>query len=105
MRSIIDTQFEALANVHRRRLLVSLLEHNPQAAQQAASNTSDATDEERRMIQLHHVHLPKLEGYGFITWDRETNQVVKGPQFDEIEPLLTVLMEHRDRLSGFNVRN
>lgn len=105
MRSIMDTQFEALANVHRRRLLVSLLAHNPQAAQSVASNTADTTDDERRKIQIHHVHLPKLEAYGYITWNRDTHQVLKGPQFDEIEPLLTVLLENRDQLSSFTVRN
>ncbi len=105
MRSIMDTQFEALANVHRRRLLVSLTEHNPQAAQPVASNASITTDDERRKIQMHHVHLPKLEAYGYITWDRETNQVVKGPAFDEIEPLLTVLIENQDQLSSFAVHN
>ncbi len=37
---------------------------------------------------MFHVHLPKLEDYGYIEWNKETDQIIKGPQFDEIRPLL-----------------
>lgn len=105
MTSIKNHQFDALANVHRCRLLLSLMDHNPQAVRPVTSNASDTTDDERLMIQMHHVHLPKLEAYGYITVDRETQQVVKGHQFDEIEPLLTILIENRDRLVGITLPN
>jgi hypothetical protein len=47
---------------------------------------------------MQHVHLPKLADHGFIDWDQDTQRVTKGPQFDEIEPLLTVLSENQDVL-------
>ena len=105
MSAVTDAQFRALANVYRRRILVSLMDHNPQAVQLGASNAPDETDDERRMIELHHIHLPKLEEYDYISWDRETQEVEKGPRFDEIEPLLAVLIENRDRLGGFTRGN
>jgi len=47
---------------------------------------------------MQHVHLPKLADHGFIDWDQDAQRVTKGPQFDEIEPLLTVLSENQDVL-------
>jgi len=52
---------------------------------------------------MQHVHLPKLADHGFIDWDQDTQRVTKGPQFDEIEPLLTVLRENHDVLSDRGV--
>ncbi|MGA9401220.1 hypothetical protein [Haladaptatus sp.] len=48
---------------------------------------------------MQHVHLPKLEDYGYIDWNRISEQVTKGPQFDEIKPLLTLLVENQEILS------
>ncbi|GAA5064720.1 hypothetical protein ACFFQF_17260 [Haladaptatus pallidirubidus] len=53
---------------------------------------TDGGDQEHK-IALHHVHLPRLEDHGIIVWNREAEAVTKGPQFDEIEPLLEVLTE------------
>ena len=52
----------------------------------------------QRLIEMRHTHLPKLVEYGFVEWDRDTHEVVKGPEFDEIEPLLELLDEHDDEL-------
>ncbi|WP_231189287.1 transcriptional regulator [Haladaptatus sp. DYF46] len=54
--------------------------------------------EQPQTIAMQHIHLPKLADHGFIDWDQETQRVTKGPQFDEIEPLLTVLSENQDVL-------
>jgi len=92
--------FDALANPYRRQLLVALLEHNPQDDDdQDPLNIlvegQEADDLETTMI---HSHLPKLERGGFIEWDRDTNQISKGPKWDEIGPVLTLIHEHRDEL-------
>ncbi len=47
---------------------------------------------------MQHVHLPKLEEYGFIEWDRDSHEVRKGPKFNEIQPLLELLVSHSDEL-------
>lgn len=87
--------FEALSAVERRRVLVGLLEHNPQDAL-VTDETEAGIDE--TVIARQHVHLPKLEDYGFVSWDRNEDVVTKGPRFDEIRPALELLDDHSDDL-------
>lgn len=94
-----DEMLEALVHVQRRKLLVSLLDHNPQDDSPAVI-TDPETDPDsiERIIQMKHVHLPKLADKGLIEWNRQRNEVVKGPNFDEIRPLLELLDDHQDEL-------
>lgn len=98
--SISDDLFVALANSYRRQLLVALLEHNPQDDhdRDPLNIVSDDVEPEVLELTLHHSHLPKLEQMGFIIWDQETNEISKGPDWNEIEPLLTLIHEHQDEL-------
>lgn len=94
-----DEYLDALADVQRRKLLVALLNHNPQGDDPVVIDTDESPAEETtRLIRMAHIHLPKLETYGFIRWNRETNEVSKGPNFQEIRPLLELLDAHRDDL-------
>lgn len=94
-----DDALDALADPQRRRLLVALLDHNPQDDSPVVIADTDAeADAVERLVKMNHVHLPKLEEYGFIEWDRDTHEVIKGPQFDEIRPLLELLADHDDEL-------
>ena len=95
-----DDLFQVLANPYRRRLLVALLDHNPQddVPITSAGVTMEDEELERLLLEFRHVHLPKLDEYGFVDWNREHEAVVKGPQFDEIRPLLELLDEHGDEL-------
>lgn len=90
----VDDLFEALAHVRRRELLVGLLEHDSRTASPEVAPdetiSSDATD---RSVKMQHVHLPKLEEYGFIEWNRATDQVTKGPNFEEVRPLLAQVVD------------
>lgn len=90
-----DDLLDALAHIQRRKLLVALLGHDPQDDESVVIDTDEELD---RLIQMTHVHLPKLEAYGFIDWNRETNEVSRGPQFEEIRPLLELLQSHEDDL-------
>lgn len=94
-----DGMLEVLANIQRRKLLVALLEHNPQD-DSGVVIVDDETDREtmERLLEMRHVHLPKLVEYGFIEWDQESDEVSKGPAFDEIRPLLELLAAHEDEL-------
>lgn len=94
-----DEMVDALADVQRRKLLVALLEHNPQPDAPVVITDSDSeADAVERLVTMRHSHLPKLADYGFIEWNRETHEVMKGPKFDEIRPLLELLDDHADDL-------
>jgi predicted transcriptional regulator len=94
-----DDMVDALADVQRRKLLVALLEHNPQDDAPVVIADSDSeADAVERLVTMQHVHLPKLADYGFIEWNEETHEVTKGPKFDEIRPLLELLDDHEDEL-------
>ena len=94
-----DEVMNALANVQRRKLLIALLEHNPQDDMPVVIADSDGeTDAIERLVAMQHVHLPKLVEYGFIEWNEDTHEVMKGPTFDEIRPLLELLDDHEDEL-------
>jgi hypothetical protein len=94
-----DEALDALSHVQRRKLLVALLDHNPQNdSPELNLDSAEHSDTVERLIEMEHVHLPKLVEYGFIEWDREANEVAKGPQFDEIRPLLELLTDHEEEL-------
>ena len=98
-RTSFDTALDELAHVQRRKLLVSLLAHNPQDDTPAVVGKPDDESESLdRFVEMKHVHLPKLVEYGFIEWDQEADEVHKGPKFDEILPLLELLDAHEDEL-------
>ncbi|WP_254768047.1 ArsR family transcriptional regulator [Salinilacihabitans rarus] len=52
------------------------------------------------LADLQHHHLPKLVDTGYVVRDEETRTVRRGPQFDEVAPLLRVLHDDRDVLPG-----
>lgn len=95
----LDVSLDALAHVQRRKLLVALTDHNPQDDSPVVIDDSEGEVEAlERLTTMHHVHLPKLVEYGFVEWDEEHNEVSKGPDFDEIRPLLELLDDHADEL-------
>ena len=98
MTTSFDEVMNALANVQRRKLLLALLEHNPQDDTPVVVAADDEADAVERLVSMQHVHLPKLVEYGFIEWDEESHEVMKGPKFDEIRPLLELLDDHEDEL-------
>lgn len=50
------------------------------------------------LVEMEHVHLPKLVEYDFIERDEAANEVSKGEAFAEIRPLLELLADHEDEL-------
>ncbi|PCR91876.1 transcriptional regulator [Natrinema ejinorense] len=77
-----------------------MLDHNPEDDSKLYIGDTETTDEELEalLVEMEHTHLPLLEDYGFINWDRDTHEVTKGPKFDEIRPLLELMVNHRDEL-------
>jgi hypothetical protein len=100
---MLDEMFRVLADEHRRRVLVALLDHNPQddgLVQVPEDLELDAAEQAQLQSDMFHVHLPKLEQAEFIRWDREKHHVEKGPRFDAIRPLLELMRNHADELPG-----
>jgi hypothetical protein len=93
----IEDIFDVLSNVHRRNLLIPLLESTTreEIAVGLDESEQDTTDS---LIRMKHVHFPKLAAYGIIEWNKQTDNVSKGPAFDEIKPLLELLGVHEDEL-------
>lgn len=101
--------FEALANRYRRQLLLAMLEANPLDDDELdplslLKQRETTADLEVTQIRLHHVHLPKLADMGFIEWDRESGDLSKGPNWEEIAPLLQLILNHQDELPDGWVR-
>lgn len=104
-----DEIFEALADTQRRRLLVFLLHHDSQYVAELSDVSSELAEmhqtllrrylsgpyevagSDKELLQMHHVHLPKLAAYDFIDWNRENNLVTKGDRFDEMKPFLKLV--------------
>ena len=81
----LDDAFEVLRSHTRRRLLTVF--RNRETAE-VATLTSRLGGDARSCVEVHHVHLPILDDHGFVEWNRTTNEVCRGPRFDELEPFL-----------------
>ena len=92
---LIATKLERM----RRRLLMTLLDHNPEDEASLPDDlTTDDEELKEMLIKMTHTHLPKLESAAVIEWDRDSNVVRRGPQFEELRPLLELIDNHRDEL-------
>ncbi|WP_458187977.1 DUF7344 domain-containing protein [Haladaptatus sp. NG-WS-4] len=91
--------FELLKYPYRRRLLMTLLDHNPEDEASIPEDLATNDEElEAMLIEMTHVHLPKLESLDIIEWDRDKNVVIRGSAFEELQPLLKLVDNHRDEL-------
>lgn len=94
-----DDMVGALAHVQRRRLLIELLEHDQQTDSPVViDDAASASETVNRTVLMRHTHLPKLADHGLIEWDDKTLEVMEGPNFEEIRPLLELLDAHDQEL-------
>ena len=94
-----DEAFELFTHPYRRRLLMTLLDHNPEDEAKIPEDLTTNDEELQEMlVGMTHTHLPRLEALDIIEWDREKNVVTRGRAFEELEPLLTLVDDHRDEL-------
>ena len=94
-----DELVDAVADIQRRRLLVKLMESNPQPAGPVGSADSESeADVDERAVSMEHLHLPKLIDLGIIELTSDGQEVVKGPNFAQIRPLLELLDNNADEL-------
>lgn len=93
----LDEVFGVLSQRQRRQLLTELYTRYPDDGEVYDQETlaAEAAAVDIETVPLEHIHLPKLADAGFIDWDR-TRQVVRpGPRFDEIAPVIELLLRHR----------
>jgi hypothetical protein len=95
--------FDAIRDPARRRILLAISDHNPREITEftkskfAPVNGGEA-DPEQLELQLHHSHLPRLAEKGYIDWNPEAQTIRRGPNFDDIAPLLKLMDDHADEL-------
>lgn len=94
----MNRMLDALRSRPRRQLLVNLLEPNPRDESKLVEELDFHTGEDEFLARLHHSELPKPDNMGYISWDRKSGEIVKGPAFDEIRPLLALMAAHDDEL-------
>lgn len=95
----VDSVLNALESPYRRQLLVALSNHNPQDDDCDPLNLLSVTEEAAVLESaLVDSHLPKLDEMGYISWDQTTNEISKGPDWDEIAPVLKVMVKHKNDL-------
>lgn len=92
--------FSALSHPMRRRVLAEIHDPPSQSADEFELEDFLQGDggRERPALELYHNHLPRLDTEGFVDWDHETNTVTRGPRYEEIRPVLSVLQANSDQL-------
>lgn len=94
-RELFKNLFRSLMEPQRRRILFNLLEHNPQNGlvipEKVHLGETELTD---LNLELVHNHLPVLEDAGLIRWDREADELHRGPRFAEVRDLLAAIRAH-----------
>ena len=99
----MNEQLDVIADIHRRRILVDLLDREVQTDGGVVVEAIEPEDDSLSVsdaVSLYHNHLPRLDAEGYISWDRYTNQVERGPKYDEIRPLLELLDGNADQFPG-----
>lgn len=96
----LDAMLGALSNPYRRRILVTVADHDPRGEYEFVpadfATANDDLDDLRTI--LYHAHLPKLAENGYIVLDPDTGTLRRGPNFGEIAPLLDLMAEREDEL-------
>lgn len=92
----LDAHLRTLSAAERREVLHTLSTADAGGVVDVERFADDADPDP--LLTMHHVHLPKLEERGFVRVDRELNQIRRGPNFDDIEPLLRALDDRTDEL-------
>ena len=89
---LYNSVYQSLQKPERRRILFSLLEHNPQEALIVPEDVHiGEKDIETLNIALIHHHLPMLEEAGLIRWDRDASKLHKGHRFSKVANLIEAI--------------
>lgn len=97
---LLDGMFDILKHPYRRQILMLVSEHNPVDEDEYSVEALATDDDDLELLttELYHVHLPKLSESGYIEWDQDEWTIRRGPNFEEIAPLLRLMHDHQDEL-------
>lgn len=95
---ILDGFAEAMGHEYRRRVLFMLYSDGDTQLDVPDDLNTTGHDPEQFHLALVHIHLPKLESNGFITWDRADGTIQRGERFESLGPLLEVLEMYYDHV-------
>lgn len=96
----LNDAFKTLANPERRQFLLALAADTPR--QDPSADRMEAGREYR--VRMSHVHLPMLEAAEIIERCEDDREITRGPEFDEIRPLLQVVDENTNRVGATDER-
>lgn len=88
----LDSVMDALSKSERRLLLSTLLK----TPTTDVATVTQRSAEEHTLQHLYHAHLPKLADEAYIEWDHDSESVARGPNFEDVEPLLRLLVQQLD---------
>lgn len=94
----LSAQLDAVQHEDRRQILFALRDTErwrPSVSE--FDGTQTPVGEPAIPADLYHRHLPKLAEMELINWDRETHWVTRGPEYEQVRPLLAFLSENYDR--------
>lgn len=96
----LDDALRFVASPYRRQLVLTLMEANPEGELDLPKEMAGDDEEvfEMLVMEMYHNHLPKLERAGVIEWDRESQEIRRGPKFQELMTVCRLLNEHQDEL-------
>jgi len=86
--------YRVLSEAPRRQIIGSLLEASPDQSlrlPEAANIPEYRLDPEVLQLNLVHHHLPLMEEYDFIEWQRTPPSVKRGPAFQEVAAVLLAI--------------
>lgn len=92
-----DEMLDAVGDVERRKLLAELFERSPESDSPVIAVDGGLIE---HSVQMCHIHLPKLEEYGVVDWEREAHEVTRGRNFGEVTPVLELADEYEEHCSG-----
>ncbi|TMT81417.1 ArsR family transcriptional regulator [Haloterrigena sp. H1] len=94
----LNQSLKALSCPARRRILLALESQHPREVGEFQSEEFRPAETEPAFftIRLHHEHLPHLDEAGFIIWNRAADTIMKGPDFEELQPLMRCIQNQFD---------